>query len=215
MSHELRTPLNAVLGFSHLLATNPTPAQRSPAPLCRAHSHRRKHLLTLISDILDLSKIEACRMELTNESLRVEAIFGEVLGVMRPLADKKSQSLSKKSQPGLVVRADSVRFKQVLMNLLATLSSSLQKWQHRTRRALGRRPRSRRSAQQRPERRGNRTRVPRGGGMGSHLIATAIGKREIEKLPCHTSRCPKCSSPPSIDQRWVARRRCLRFLANS
>jgi DNA-binding response OmpR family regulator len=57
-------------------------------------------------------------MELTNESLLVEAIFGEVLSVMRPLADKKSQSLSKNSQPGLVVRADSVRFKQVLMNLL-------------------------------------------------------------------------------------------------
>jgi DNA-binding response OmpR family regulator len=77
-----------------------------------------KHLLTLISDILDLSKIEAGRMELTNESLRVDTIFGEVLSVMRPLADKKSQSLSKNSKPGLMVRADSVRFKQVLMNLL-------------------------------------------------------------------------------------------------
>lgn len=77
-----------------------------------------KHLLTLISDILDLSKIAAGGMELTNESLRVDTIFGEVLSVMRPLADKKSQSLSKNSKPGLMVRADSVRFKQVLMNLL-------------------------------------------------------------------------------------------------
>src|SRR5258707_36606 len=119
MSHELRTPLNAVLGFSDLLA------DASYGPLSDRqrryveHIHTGgKHLLSLISDILDLSKIEAGRMELSNESLRVESIFGEVLSVMRPLADKKSQSLSKNSQPGLAVRADSVRFKQVLMNLL-------------------------------------------------------------------------------------------------
>ncbi len=119
MSHELRTPLNAVLGFSDLLADESYGPLNDRQRRYVEHIHTGgKHLLTLISDILDLSKIEAGRMELTNESLRVEAIFGEVLSVMRPLADKKSQSLSKNSQPGLVVRADSVRFKQVLMNLL-------------------------------------------------------------------------------------------------
>ncbi|HEX7696198.1 MAG TPA: response regulator, partial [Candidatus Acidoferrum sp.] len=119
MSHELRTPLNAVLGFSDLLADESYGSLDDRQRSYVEHIHTGgKHLLTLISDILDLSKIEAGRMELTNESLRVEAIFGEVLSVMRPLADKKSQSLSKNSQPGLVVRADSVRFKQVLMNLL-------------------------------------------------------------------------------------------------
>src|SRR6266481_1813385 len=119
MSHELRTPLNAVLGFSDLLADEAYGPLNDRQRRYVEHIHTGgKHLLTLISDILDLSKIEAGRMELTNESLRVEAIFGEVLSVMRPLADKKSQSLSKNSQPGLVVRADSVRFKQVLMNLL-------------------------------------------------------------------------------------------------
>ena len=119
MSHELRTPLNAVLGFSDLLADESYGPLNDRQRRYVEHIHTGgKHLLTLISDILDLSKIEAGRLELTNESLRVEAIFGEVLSVMRPLADKKSQSLSKKSQPGLVVRADSVRFKQVLMNLL-------------------------------------------------------------------------------------------------
>jgi len=119
MSHELRTPLNAVLGFSDLLADESYGPLNDRQRRYVEHIHTGgKHLLTLTSDILDLSKIEAGRMELTNESLRVEAIFGEVLSVMRPLADKKSQSLSKKSQPGLVVRADSVRFKQVLMNLL-------------------------------------------------------------------------------------------------
>ena len=119
MSHELRTPLNAVLGFSDLLIDESYGPLNDRQRRYVEHIHTGgKHLLTLISDILDLSKIEAGRMELTNESLRVEAIFGEVLSVMRPLADKKSQSLSKNSQPGLVVRADSVRFKQVLMNLL-------------------------------------------------------------------------------------------------
>jgi signal transduction histidine kinase/DNA-binding response OmpR family regulator len=119
MSHELRTPLNAVLGFSDLLADEAYGPLNDRQRRYVEHIHTGgKHLLTLISDILDLSKIEAGRMELTNESLRVESIFGEVLSVMRPLADKKSQSLSKNSQPGLVVRADSVRIKQVLMNLL-------------------------------------------------------------------------------------------------
>jgi signal transduction histidine kinase/DNA-binding response OmpR family regulator len=119
MSHELRTPLNAVLGFSDLLADESYGPLNDRQRRYVGHIHTGgKHLLTLISDILDLSKIEAGRMELTNESLRVEAIFSEVLSVMGPLADKKSQSLSKNSEPGLIVRADSVRFKQVLMNLL-------------------------------------------------------------------------------------------------
>ncbi len=119
MSHELRTPLNAVLGFSDLLADESYGALNERQRRYIEHIHTGgKHLLTLINDILDLSKIEAGRLELTNESLVVETIFGEVLSVMRPLADNKSQSLSKHCKPGLMVRADPVRFKQVLMNLL-------------------------------------------------------------------------------------------------
>jgi signal transduction histidine kinase/DNA-binding response OmpR family regulator len=119
MSHELRTPLNAVLGFSDLLGDESYGPLNERQRRYVEHIHTGgKHLLSLISDILDLSKIEAGRMELAIESLRVETIFGEVLSVMRPLADKKSQSLSENSEPGLIVHADSVRFKQVLMNLL-------------------------------------------------------------------------------------------------
>jgi signal transduction histidine kinase/DNA-binding response OmpR family regulator len=119
MSHELRTPLNAVLGFSDLLADESYGPLNDRQRRYVEHIHTGgKHLLSLISDILDLSKIEAGRMELAIESLRVETVFGEVLSVMQPLADKKSQSLSKSSRPGLIVRADSTRFKQVLMNLL-------------------------------------------------------------------------------------------------
>jgi len=119
MSHELRTPLNAVLGFSDLLADERYGPLNERQQRYVTHIHTGgKHLLSLISDILDLSKIEAGRMELAIESLRVETVFGEVLSAMRPLADKKSQEMSMSVEAGLAVRADSTRFKQVLMNLL-------------------------------------------------------------------------------------------------
>jgi signal transduction histidine kinase/DNA-binding response OmpR family regulator len=119
MSHELRTPLNAVLGFSDLLADERYGTLNERQQRYVSHIHTGgKHLLSLISDILDLSKIEAGRMELAIESLRVQTVFGEVLSAMQPLADKKSQEMSKSVEAGLAVRADSTRFKQVLMNLL-------------------------------------------------------------------------------------------------
>jgi PAS domain S-box-containing protein len=119
MSHELRTPLNAVLGFSDLLADERYGPLNEKQRRYIDHIHTGgKHLLSLISDILDLSKIEAGRMELALESLTVEGAFAEVLSVMQPLADKKSQLLSANAEPGLAVRADATRFKQVLLNLL-------------------------------------------------------------------------------------------------
>jgi PAS domain S-box-containing protein len=119
MSHELRTPLNAVLGFSDLLADERYGPLNDKQRRYIEHIHTGgKHLLTLISDILDLSKIEAGRMELAIENLSVQGAFNEVLSVMQPLADKKSHVLSAKADPGLVVRADATRFKQVLMNLI-------------------------------------------------------------------------------------------------
>jgi PAS domain S-box-containing protein len=119
MSHELRTPLNAVLGFSDLLADERYGPLNEKQRRYLNHIHTGgKHLLSLISDILDLSKIEAGRMELALESLTVDSAFAEVLSVMQPLADKKSHVLSARAEPGLALRADATRFKQVLMNLL-------------------------------------------------------------------------------------------------
>src|SRR6266849_512335 len=119
MSHELRTPLNAVLGFSDLLADPRYGPLNEKQRRYIDHIHTGgKHLLSLISDILDLSKIEAGRMELAMESITVDAAFAEVLSVIQPLADKKSHVLSKSVEAGLAVRADATRFKQVLMNLL-------------------------------------------------------------------------------------------------
>jgi PAS domain S-box-containing protein len=119
MSHELRTPLNAVVGFSELL----TEEQYGPLNdrQKRYVNHIRnggKHLLRLINDILDLSKIEAGRLQLAIETVPLDACFAEVLDTLRPLADKKSQALLGQLLENVSVRADSTRFRQILLNLL-------------------------------------------------------------------------------------------------
>jgi len=119
MSHELRTPLNAVMGFSDLLADRRYGelSERQQRYVSHINTGGR-HLLKLINDILDLSKIEAGRLEISREDLSVETIFGEVLSALRPLVEKKTQTLSSLAEPGLSVHADATRFRQVLMNLV-------------------------------------------------------------------------------------------------
>jgi PAS domain S-box-containing protein len=119
MSHELRTPLNAVLGFSDLLADERYGTLNDRQQRYVSHIHSGgKHLLKLITDILDLSKIEAGRMEIVREDVSIASAFGEVLSALQPLADKKSQRLTQQAEPGLYVSADVTRFKQILMNLV-------------------------------------------------------------------------------------------------
>jgi len=119
MSHELRTPLNAVLGFSDLLADERYGPLNDRQQRYVSHIHSGgKHLLKLISDILDLSKIEAGRMELTREDVTVASAFVEVISALYPLAEKKSQALLQEVDPNLRVHADAMRFKQALMNLV-------------------------------------------------------------------------------------------------
>jgi PAS domain S-box-containing protein len=119
MSHELRTPLNAVLGFSDLLADERYGPLNDRQQRYVAHIHTGgKHLLKLISDILDLSKIEAGRMEINGEDVTVSSAFTEVISALYPLAEKKSQVLLQRAEPNLHVHADAMRFKQVLTNLV-------------------------------------------------------------------------------------------------
>jgi PAS domain S-box-containing protein len=119
MSHELRTPLNAVLGFSDLLADERYGSLNDRQQRYVSHIHTGgKHLLELITDILDISKIEAGRMELTLEDVTVASAFSEVISALYPLAEKKSQALLQQVEPNLHVHADAMRFKQVLMNLV-------------------------------------------------------------------------------------------------
>src|SRR5712692_7720882 len=119
MSHELRTPLNAVLGFSDLLADERYGPLNDRQRRYIDHIHTGgKHLLKLISDILDLSKIEAGRMELSREHVSVAPAFSEVISALYPLAEKKSQALLQRVEENLRVHADAMRFKQVLTNLV-------------------------------------------------------------------------------------------------
>jgi len=121
MSHELRTPLNAVIGFSQLLQ------EQRVGPLnekqVRYISHiwnGGKHLLRLISDILDLSKVEAGKFVLQPEPLPVAQTLEDILVIARSLANKKEQLIETEIAPDLPpLQADPVRFKQILFNLLS------------------------------------------------------------------------------------------------
>ncbi|HKV05738.1 MAG TPA: histidine kinase dimerization/phospho-acceptor domain-containing protein, partial [Candidatus Acidoferrales bacterium] len=119
MSHELRTPLNAVLGFSDLLTEERYGPLNDRQRRYINHIHTGgKHLLRLINDILDLSKIEAGRLQLAPETVRIDTAFAEAFDSLQPLANQKSQKLVKRPATELTVRADATRLKQILMNLI-------------------------------------------------------------------------------------------------
>ncbi len=118
MSHELRTPLNAILGFSELLPDERYGPLNDRQRRYVGNIHQAgKHLLRIINDILDLSKIEAGRLEVILEPVVVADIFREVVDSLGPLAKKTSQTLSDAAAADAVVRADPTRLKQVLFNL--------------------------------------------------------------------------------------------------
>jgi PAS domain S-box-containing protein len=120
MSHELRTPLNAIVGFSELLGEEA--AGQLNLKQKRFVNHIKNgstHLLQLINDILDLSKIEAGQLELRCEDFQVEDALPEVLSTIRPLVMAKNIQVQHKVGPVLSVYADRVRFKQILYNLLS------------------------------------------------------------------------------------------------
>jgi signal transduction histidine kinase/DNA-binding response OmpR family regulator len=119
MSHELRTPLNAVLGFSELLGdVRYGPLTERQARYVNHIHTSGQHLLRLINDILDLSKIEAGRLQLSLERVPVDSCVAEVCASLQPLVDKNAHRLIQDVPHGLMIRADGTRFKQMLMNLL-------------------------------------------------------------------------------------------------
>jgi signal transduction histidine kinase/CheY-like chemotaxis protein len=121
MSHELRTPLNAIIGFSELLKMQHGDSF-SPAQLRQlSHIHSSgQHLLALINDILDVSKIEAGKMELYLETVEFANVLNEVFGVVGGLAQKKRQKLARKVAPDVrEIIVDVKKFKQILYNLLS------------------------------------------------------------------------------------------------
>jgi PAS domain S-box-containing protein len=120
MSHELRTPLNSIIGFSDLLAEQTAGALTEKQERFVRHiQESSRYLLALISDILDLSKIEAGRLELKYETFHMSVAVDEVLSTLRPLAAAKEIELRTEVSEELFLDADRVRVKQVLYNLLS------------------------------------------------------------------------------------------------
>jgi PAS domain S-box-containing protein len=117
MSHELRTPLNAILGFGQLLAMDDLPGdqQDSVDHILRAG----RHLLELINEVLDISRIEAGKLSLSPEPVPLDELLRETQDLVRPLAHQSSIHLLEESrQQRLYVLADRQRLRQVLLNLL-------------------------------------------------------------------------------------------------
>jgi signal transduction histidine kinase len=121
MSHELRTPLNSIIGFSELLLGQGVGPLIERQARFMGHIHQGgKHLLQLINDILDLSKVEAGKFVLQPEALPVAATLEDILVIARGLANKKAQEIQADIAPDLPpLNADPVRFKQILFNLLS------------------------------------------------------------------------------------------------
>ncbi len=121
MSHELRTPLNAIIGLTEMLKEDAADdgLDDFEEPLDRVFN-AGKHLLTLINDVLDLSKIEAGRVELFNETFELKQILDDVMKTSLPLAQKNENELIIDYKTEIdFVTADQTRVKQVVLNLIS------------------------------------------------------------------------------------------------
>ncbi len=120
MSHELRTPLNAIIGFSDLLAEeHAIDGNKRHSRLIGHVQTGAQHLLHMINDILDVSKIEAGRVELKIEQFAAVEVVDEVLSIIKPLATSKKIRIERSLDADLKLNADRVRFKQILYNLVS------------------------------------------------------------------------------------------------
>ena len=121
MSHELRTPLNAIIGLAEMMQEDMEEAGSSEflEPVGRIH-RAGNHLLHVINDILDLSKIEAGKLELRLEEIDVTGLVREAVATVQPLAVRNGNRLEVECPPGLAaMRSDPLRLRQIILNLLS------------------------------------------------------------------------------------------------
>jgi GAF domain-containing protein len=121
MSHELRTPLNAIIGLTEMMVTNATRfgTEKALEPLRRVNA-AGTHLLSLINEVLDLSKIEAGKLELNPEPVNLARLIDEVIGTAGQLAEQNKNRLVVEAQEKLgALNVDPMRLKQILLNLLS------------------------------------------------------------------------------------------------
>jgi signal transduction histidine kinase len=121
MSHELRTPLNAIIGLTDMLVTNAARfgTDKAKEPLQRVH-RAGTHLLGLINQVLDLSKIEAGKLELNPQTVQLAPLINEVIGTAGQFAEQNKNRLLVEAQDNLgTLMVDSMRLRQILLNLLS------------------------------------------------------------------------------------------------
>lgn len=119
MSHELRTPLNGILGFSQLLELEKTIDARQQK-FVKEILKSGGHLLNLINDILDISRIESGKIKIEIETVNLEGLVSECVEMVRPMAEKKNIEIKNRinMENDISVKADIVRLRQVMLNLL-------------------------------------------------------------------------------------------------
>jgi signal transduction histidine kinase/CheY-like chemotaxis protein len=124
MSHELRTPLNAIIGYSEMLEEEAADLdQKTFIPDLQKINGAGKHLMSLISNILDLSKIEAGKMDLYLEDFEIIPMIKEVIATVKPLIEKNANTLQLHYADGLgQMRSDVTKLRQMLFNLLSNAS---------------------------------------------------------------------------------------------
>ena len=121
MSHELRTPLNAIIGLTEMMVTNAARfgTEKAQEPLQRVN-RAGTHLLGLINQVLDLSKIEAGKLELNLQTVQLAPLIEEVIGTARQLAEQNRNRLILDAQENLgALTVDPLRLRQILLNLLS------------------------------------------------------------------------------------------------
>ena len=121
MSHELRTPLNAIIGLTEMMVTNAARfgTEKAQEPLRRVHA-AGTHLLGLINQVLDLSKIEAGKLELNPQMVQLAPLIDEVIGTARQLAEQNKNRLVLETEENLgALTVDPMRLRQILLNLLS------------------------------------------------------------------------------------------------
>jgi signal transduction histidine kinase len=119
MSHELRTPLNAIIGVTEMLREDAEALKQDTEPLDRVLGAGR-HLLALINDILDLSKIEAGRMELQLETFPLAPLIADVVKTIEPLVAKNANQAAVNCDGAIgTLHADQMRLRQALLNLMS------------------------------------------------------------------------------------------------
>ena len=121
MSHELRTPLNAIIGYSEILQEDVADLGRDNlVPDLRKIEGAGRHLLSLINEILDLSKVEAGRMDIFLEDVEIVPLLEEVRAIIVPLAEKNGNAVEYRAADNLgSMRTDRTKLKQSLLNILS------------------------------------------------------------------------------------------------